>query len=440
MKISIAISVLILAVGFAIRWNDQRTLTVVREAHAKLVAEAGRLGISTDPAALAAVPRPTKRGEREDKQAEARLAAVEFIAFAKEMEALQNKGDQPDEAMQKRTMEFMDRMMSLDASQLKFLIAELRETTELKDETRQGLIAFSIMTLASDQPQAALALFTESSDLLDKGMMGGHVVSSALSRWANEDPMAALEWVRKNGEKFPDLVTDGAKRGLISGAAINDPQLAFKLIGELGIESSTQAVNEILSTAKTPEDRTKVFAAFREHLATLPDESACQAAFDSAAWPLARGVASEGFEAATQWVDQAGLSPAELASFSKGLPHSVKSSETGQWIEWIGGKLDEKERDQSVRNMVSNWTRKDFQATGTWLNNTPAGPVKEAAIRSYAETVSSYEPEAAAQWAVTLPAGKERDATLKQIYQNWPKKDDAGKQAAEAFKQQHGIR
>jgi len=90
--------------------------------------------------------------------------------------------------------------------------------------------------------------------------------------------------------------------------------------------------------------------------------------------------------------------------------------------------------------MVSGWTQSDFQATGAWLNTTPTGPLKNSAIRSYAETVSRYEPEAAAQWALTLPPGEDRDQTLNRIYKNWPKKDDASKAAAEAFKSQYGVK
>ncbi len=61
-------------------------------------------------------------------------------------------------------------------------------------------------------------------------------------------------------------------------------------------------------------------------------------------------------------------------------------------------------------------------------------------IRSYAETVSSYEPATAAQWALTLPAGPARDATLRTIYQNWPRHDPAAREAAATFAQQHGIK
>ena len=41
------------------------------------------------------------------------------------------------------------------------------------------------------------------------------------------------------------------------------------------------------------------------------------------------------------------------------------------------------------------------------------------------------------QWIMTLPPGKDRDSTLKNIYQNWPKKDIT---ARDAFAKGHGIK
>ena len=439
MKISIAASILILLVAALFGVPNQKRLTVVRQSHAQLVAEAAQLGISLDPSNPAAPVRITKRG-RANKEAEAKLAAAEFIAFAKEMEAIEKKGGPPDEAQQKRIMEIMDRMMSLDSAQLKILITELRASKELKDESRQGLITFSIMTLANDHPQAALALFTESADLFKDDGMGKHFVSSSLAKWAKNDPLAALEWVRKNSEKFPDLVTDDAKRSLISGAAVSDPRLAFKLIGELGIKETSSQISGIISAAMTAEDRTVVLGALREHLATISDEAARHNAANNAVVALARGVVKEGFEAGTKWLATANLSPAELESFASGLSSSDKKGESGQWIEWIGTTLPADKSRSSIRNIVRNWTRDDFQAAGKWLATAPAGPTKNTSIRSYAETVSHYEPETAAQWALTLPPGQDRDETLQEIYDNWPKNDAAAKQAASAFAKEHGLK
>ncbi len=437
MKISIALSLLILAAAAGLGWHDHQRLAVVRASHTKLVAEASQLGISIDPAANSADPVRVTKHERENREADARLAAVEFIAFAKEMEAMEKKGGQPDEATQKKILDFMDRMMSLDSAQLKILIAEIRVNKELKDETRQNLIGFSIMTLSNDHPKAALALFTESSDLFKDNGMGKHLISSSLAKWAKDDPMGALEWTKKNGEKFPDLVTDDAKRGMISGTAATDPALAFKLIGELGLKDTTQAISSIMSAAKTPEERTATFAAYRAHLATLSDEKSRGALSTTAIGTLGSSLGREGFQSATAWIEKASLTPEELEGVAGSLNHSVKSAETGQWIEWMGGKLPPEKVNANIRNLVTNWTRNDYQAAGKWLATAPDGPAKVSSVRAYAETVSTYEPVTAAQWAMTLPPGKDREDTLKRIHNNWPENDPAAK---EAFAKEHGIK
>ena len=439
MKVSIAAAILILLVAALFGVPNYQRLTVLRESHVKLVATAAQLGISIDITHPDDPVRITKR-ERENKDSDAKLAAAEFITFAKEMEAMEKADSPPDEAQQKVMMEIMDRMMSLDSAQLKILIAEVRAAKDLKDETRQGLIAFSIMTLASNHPQAALALLTESSDLFKESDVGNSVISSSLARWAKHDPLAAVEWVKKNTTKFPDLITDEAKRGLISGAAAQDPKLAFKLIGELGIQDIGQAMSGIVSAAKTPEERTATLAALREHLATLPDEkfrNAVDGPKNSALAWLARGVAQQGFAAGSEWITKANLTPTELESFTGGLQGAIKGGESGEWIEWLGEKLPPKKAAESIISLVRDWTRSDYQAAGKWLSTATEGPTKNAAIRSYAETVSQYEPATAAQWAMTLPPGKDRDLTLKRIYQNWPKDDEAAK---EAFKQEHSIK
>jgi hypothetical protein len=436
MKVSIAASILILLVAALFGFHGHQRLVAVRESHAKLVASASQLGISVDPARSDAPVRITKR-ERVNKEADAKAAAAEFIAFAREMEAMEKNGDPPDEGQKKRMMEMMDRMMSLDSAQLKILIAELRAAKDLKDETRQGLIGFSIMTLASDHPQAALALLTESSDLFKGEGMGTHVVSSSLAKWAKDDPLAALEWVRKNSEKFPDLITDDAKRGLVSGAAIQDPRLAFKLIGELGLKDASNVISSIVSAARTPEERSATLVALREHLATISDEKARTDAGHTAIAQLAGSVLQENFDSASKWIANSKLTTKELESFADGLPHSSKSSESGQWIEWIGQNLPPDKAANKIENLVSNWTRNDYQAAGKWLTTAPDGPTKNAAIRSYALTVSRYEPETAAQWALTLPPGKDRNQTIRNIYHNWPEGDSAAKTA---FAKEHGIK
>lgn len=442
MKISIAASILILAVAASLAWRGQQQLAVARASHAALVAKAAQLGISLNSSNAANPVRITKRG-RENKEADAKLAAAEFLAFAKEMEGIHPKGGPADEAQQKRSMEIMDRMMSLDSTQLQIVIAEFRAAKDITDELRQAFIQFSIMMLSSNHPQAALALLTESSDLLKDGNMSKQIVISSLGKWAKDDPLGALEWVKKNTEKFPDLVTDDAKCRLITGVAVSDSKLAFKLIGELGIKQAEYSVDAIVSEARTPEEKTKVLAALREYLATVTNEETRQETKIRGLASLASGISEDGFEPASKWLATAKLTPDETETFISGLNFTA-SGENGKWIEWIGASLPADSSDEHINRIVHNWTENDFQAAGKWLSTTAEGPAKNAAIRSYAETVARYEPETAAQWAMTLPPGQYREQTLQRIYQKLPKQDPAAKAAlraaAEEIKTAHGIK
>ena len=443
MKISIALSLLILVLGSVLSWQERQRHATVRASHDQLVAEAAQSGIALDPAHAVDGGRVTKRErerERErqqgDKVADAKNAAAEEIALAKEMEAVENKGGRPDEATQKKFTASMDRMKALDPAQLKIFIAEIRAAKGLKDKTRESLINFSILMLAGDHPQTALALLTDSPESLKGNGLGKAVMSSSLAKWAMDDPASALEWVRAKMAKFPVLVDDNAKCGIISGAAVNDPRLAFKLIAELGIKDGDTAIRKITDGAKTPEERTATLAALRAHLATLPEGEVRDKASVTALRALTQNAAEQGFEAGSKWLENAALTPGQLAKacdFSSG----IKREESGKWVEWIGTKLPVEKSKDSIRSVVSNWTEEDYQAAGKWLATTPNGPTKNISIRSYAETVAQYEPETAAQWAMTLPPGKDRDETLENIYQNWPKDDGVAK---EAFKKLHRIK
>ncbi len=437
MRISLILTLIILAIGATFRWQDHQRLEIVQTEHDKLVALAAGAGIRLDEESSENGVRVTKR-EREDREAIAHEAAVDFIAFAKEMEAMQESGEEESEEMRKRVLEMMDRMMSLDTSQLKIVIAEFRANKEVGDEMRRGLIGFSIMTLANDHPQAALALFTEASDDLKDDGMGKHVISTSLAKWAKDDPMAALAWVRENGEKFPDLVNDDAKKGMISGAAANDPKLAFSLIGELGFKDVARGIEKIAEAARTPAERTATLAALREHLETLTDSKARDETSRAGIEELVQGAAKDGFEDGSKWINEAGFTPEQLSKIN--INHTVKGADTGKWVEWMGETLPVGKSDDAIRNMVTNWTRDDYQAAGTWLATTPEGPARESSVRAYAETVAGYDPETAAQWAATLPAGKDREQTMKSIYQKWPRDDEASKAARSAFGKAHGIK
>ena len=438
MKISLTLAVLILAAAALFGWKDHQTLSKTRENHEALIQEARALGL--DPAALASQNKasPLTRLTRDsggDKEAEAKTFAAELIAFAKEMEEFGKTGKEPDEEMQKRTLSMIERMGRLDISQMKTLVAELRADTTIDDKMRRDMTGFAVMSLSENHPQAALALFTESSHLFDKNGRSQHIVASALSQWAQDDPMGALDWIEANAEKHPDTISDHAKRSVLTGTARQDPRLAFQLLDDLGFAGGMVG-NSIANGATNPAERTAVLSALRDHLKTVTNPETRERLLSSTMGTMCQQAISDGFDAAASWLDSASFNAEETEAFANGLNFWERRDDTGKWIEWLGGELPQDKLEQKVGHLMRDWTNNDYEAAGQWLQDADEGPSKQAAVASYAKTVAPYEPDVAAQWAVTLPAGEQRDALVKTVYEEWKMKDEA---AAAEFAKRQGI-
>lgn len=416
MKLSLLATALILAAAAFLGWRDHGKLAAARESHGRLIREARALGLSTDGLVQdgkAVLPAKTARAGGDAAAAiDPKEFAGRLAAFALKMEATEKSGVPPDEGFQQEIFALLDDMLRLDPAQLKVLIAELRANGELSGEMRRNIVGFAISMLANDHPAAALAIFTESSDLFGKDH--GHVLGQALSKWAGQDPAAALDWVRKNAAAHPDLVTEQTKRDLIGGTAKQDPRLAFKLIGELGLEDTGDAGRAIARSATTAAERTAILSALRDDLAAGNEDRA-----DLLGAPtllaLAEGAMKDGFDGATGWIDGAGLDAAELKVMAGDIEPWRTGKDTGRWIEWMSAKLPAGEWEAKAGGMMEQWTRSDYKAAGLWLNQAEDGPARQAAVKSYARTVAPYDADAAAQWAATLPPGKEREELLEAI-------------------------
>lgn len=436
MKLPLALTFIILAAGSFWGAHENGVLTTLREKHRQIVQEAASLGVSADASKPFTPTKATKR-QREDSSRKAKDFANTLVAFAKEMKDVQDSGKQPDEATKKRMMEIMDGMLSLNGEELKILISEMRNRTDMDDEMRKGMIGFSIMMLAQQHPETALAIFTESSDLLDDNGMSKHVLSSALSQWAKDQPLAALEWIKKNAEKHPDLVTDEAKRAVIAGAAQKDFGLAFQLSAELKLSADDGSMlGQMARTANTPERQTEFLAALRKQAANTTDKADGEKLLQSGLRSLFSQVSESGYDKTMEWMKSSNLSPDETAKLTEGLNYYTTKADTGKWLDWLSTQsLDHEQSENTTRNLVRNWTEGDYKAAGEWLAKSPAGPLKETATVAYLETVAPYDPDVAAQWAETL-TGDKRTSAMKRIRDALKQKD---KPAAEEFAKRHGI-
>jgi hypothetical protein len=424
MRVSIVVTALILVAGSAIGWRQHTRLARLQAAHPQLLIQAAAQGIP-----VAAQGHRSAQRLRAPQPAADEVTA-ELLAFAKDLELQPDAGGEFEEAFKLRSMALVERLLLLNAAQLKDWIGRLYAETDLSDSARQRWIHFCIPLLAEDHPAAALEVVASASEW---GMdLDPQMLAATLGRWAHHDPEAAVEWLRHHS----DLANDAVQRQLIAGSVAVNPALAFTLIGEWHWEDPAAAHDAVIEAGKTAAQKSAILAALRTHAAILPEESLGQAWVGTVLKGMAGNLADESFDSLQPWLATELRSPQERAHFARGLSHAETGHDTGRWIEWISANLPAADVAEPIGNLIGQWTQQDYLAAGNWLTETPPSAAKLAAVAAYAQTVAEYEPLVAEQWAMTLPAGSHRQQTLLKIYQNWP---DDDREAAATFAHAHGL-
>ncbi|MEO0017402.1 MAG: hypothetical protein RLZZ522_685, partial [Verrucomicrobiota bacterium] len=216
MKISIALTTLILAAGAGLGWHDRQQLATARTNGRLLADEAAMLGISSDSAQN---PARSTTHKRPDRATAAKLATAELIELTKQIELLYTPGGLNNSAINTLHLRIVESLSALEPAELIAILAETGTHPDLTPSARYILGSSCTTVLTNDHPQAALAIFTSSPELFKDGDGGMTLVCTALACWAKDDPMAALDWLREHPQHAPDY----AKYGMLSAVAEQDP-------------------------------------------------------------------------------------------------------------------------------------------------------------------------------------------------------------------------
>lgn len=419
MRISIAISLLILALAALIGWQDHGELSALRGEREKLSVEATALGIPLDDPAHSEHAHQRPKRERVDKLAEARRAALDIIGLAKELERLQESGEATDIATQDRILGALEKLRSLDADQLKALIGEFRDADGLGDAMRMMLINVATGALIESNPKAALELLAGSGNPLDDPSNRRNLVLASFSKWSETDPSGSLAWVQANELDF--LERGPMEIALIHGAARTDLGHALNMIREFGISERAEVVVKIAGDLHDPSQKAELLRLMKVH----PDQYG-EKEMNAVLVTMGKSVGKQGYEESVRWITENKLGEAEITNLiAGGLVSHAKGAEIGRWVEWMGESLSEEPRDRLISERVRDWTASDHRAAGEWLAALPEGPAKPTSVAAFAKTVAPHDPQVAAQWALTLPPGGKRNETLKAVYEKWPQDDPA---------------
>ena len=233
---------------------------------------------------------------------------------------------------------------------------------------------------------------------------------------------SAHQLARARPERHENILKAGKNQGE------KDPAQTFALLGGMDFEKRLDAIGAIISSAENhPERQAVLLEALRSYVLTLRDPLLAQEIRSAVFEAFAREVDPSSTDAMIEWLSK--TSAEEKALFAKGFGYSSTREASGRWIEWMSFNLTPAQLAQPVAGLVEEWTQADYQSAGKWLAAAAESPAKEIAVQAYVEAVAEYEPHVAIQWAMTLPEGAKRDASLSAIHGNWPLDDPEGKTA-----------
>jgi hypothetical protein len=303
--------------------------------------------------------------------------------------------------LQKDIIAIQQSLRTLSSTQIQSLLEEFRNPTGLSDDERKQALSILIATTAGRYPQSVLGmLMSDENKELPYRREG---MKAAIKSLSATEPSAAMAWLQSLPPGSPwikELLPEA-----IEFTAYSDLQVAADLIREFGVDRYMKFASDLPEALDASQ-----CGEWIDILRASPDD------FDidirtKAIGKMGAPIARQGFEKGTRWIAAHLKEPEEIAALLNAITIERSNPETGRWIEWSGKHLPESMRDQQVESMISKWTTRDHLAAGEWLAALPNSPTKVAAAAGFAKTVAPFEPDAAMEWAQTLPPGPARDAT-----------------------------
>lgn len=429
MKISLAITTLIIALAAFFGTQQHREITILTTEWELLETSAGQMGISTDPDLKTSATSVRTIHHRAAHAESIKAFAAELAAYQKKMEAFKKSGQIDENEGKKEFFALLDRLSQQSPADLKILMQTLRDDPSIENQSKEQLIMMSVMTLSTEHPEAALNLIAGSVEDPGLKLKMNQLVPMALEQLGKSDPHAAATWIKANesvlGEK-----AEWSKMALVALVTEESIASAMTIIQTFGLAEDPEAYQALAQGVKAGSQK--------EFLKALDDNILSAELRAEALGNLSNStLIKEDFEAASTWLDSPEIVASDRAAVIKGLDYRSVRNAPEEWLTWISQQADQGETTAATtRKIISGWTEENYVATGQWLQKLEPGTTKNTAVETYAFTLTPYEPAAAADWAETLPPGENRTHLLQEIHKTLKAKDP---DAAAALAKKHQL-
>jgi hypothetical protein len=339
----------------------------------------------------------------------------------------------------------------------------LRIAARMSGTAARSIRSSAVFMLAQRDPAAAIAI----ADSMPPGEDRNRALQQIASAYAREDPAAALQWVRSLQPPSRE-----AQLSALSSVASQDPLLALELLDQDAAAGIDRDMMWSMVSSSVAREHPEMLPQFAEKLLSRGDLAATNALGN-----LLMRWTSEDPDAALDWVlsRRQGLDPSILSTVGRQLatrdPQTAASyvdrlplSLRDEWIAsiaapyarydpegaltWIARYQGQPGYEQAFRQVVqqsaqadpraaaamlsqaspdvvrgaaaavtSSWSRQDPRAAAQWAEDLSDPRARAAARRGAVSGWATSDVDGAERWALTLPEGDERDATLAVIVQ-----------------------
>lgn len=236
--------------------------------------------------------------------------------------------------------------------------------------------------------------------------LGREVLMHAARKLASSDPMKALELMKDSANAGETWEQDGVFRESFASLAAADPAKAVEMIG--GLEAGRR--KDAMSGYLTRMFAVDVEGSIEQCRAWLAD-------------PEMKAAFPEAFAEAFSWGHGAGIrDPGPVLEALPELNDAVDSYVIATWAKcdpeasaaWMADRLAEgkKLKGMDDKGVLSELAISEPEFTAKWVSQLPEPKFQATAARALTANWGAFNPQAAAEWIESLPAGEVRDAAV----------------------------
>lgn len=282
---------------------------------------------------------------------------------------------------------------------------------------------------AEKDPQAALA-YAETRLQEESGSpLGGQLLFSVISSWAQHDPESVWSWYLRQRDSADNLLDDGrldmSLTMIFSGMSARDLSGSLARLEQLTDDTARSAALRGMAFSVDAESRQSLL----NHSARLPEDKRNELRqIVVEQWVMTES------RPAMDWLKK--LPPEERQPLLQRMGHALVYANPESGAELLLDGADDDSLADRYTTVVQSWATREPIAAGEWLNRQPSHPAQDEARGAFAQRVVRREPETAMAWAQSIREPPRREFYLHQVYKEW-KKRDAG--AADAALEASGL-